>query len=110
MQFFSRFFLKSRILTHEKKFFMKNDSIKPKPSTIGSRMMKISEIANGEYTQLFTEVLARMKEDEIFKLIKKDNFLLKLGSVEMLTKVPIRRCQVCSSSIGKSIKKLSYIL
>lgn len=49
-------------------------------------MMKMSEIANGEYTQLFTEVVSRMKQDKIFEIIKKDNFLLMLGSVEMLTK------------------------
>ena len=49
-------------------------------------MMKMSEIANGEYTQLFNEVVSRMKQDKIFEIIKKDNFLLMLGSVEMLTK------------------------
>ena len=86
------FFSESRILTHEKKCFMKNDSIKP--STIGSRMMKMSEIASGEYTQLFTEVLSRMKQDEIFEIIKKDNFLLMLGSVEMLTKETDRYADV----------------
>ena len=67
-------FSESRILKHKKKRFIKNDSIKP--SMIGSRIMIMLVITNREYSQLFTEVIARIKQDELFEIIKKDNVLL----------------------------------
>ena len=43
---------------------------------IGSRIMIMLVITNREYSQLFTEVIARIKQDELFEIIKKDKVLL----------------------------------
>ena len=41
---------------------------------IGSRIMIMLVITNREYSQLFTEVIARIKQDELFEIIKKTRF------------------------------------
>ena len=62
----------SRILAHEKKYFMKNNSVKL--STIGSRMMKWSEITNGEYTILFIVVYIKNEARQNIWNYKKGQF------------------------------------
>lgn len=80
-EFCKGFFAPGKVKIHENTCFLKNSSIKA--TTAGSRLLKETAILDGKHTEIVKKVLVRMKHDDIYQIIKDDEFLLALGAVEL---------------------------
>ena len=80
-EFCKGFFAPNKVKIHQNKCFLRHGNINP--STRGSRILKTTSIIQGKHKEIFETVLSRMKQDEVFKVIKSDEYLLMLGALEL---------------------------
>ena len=106
------FFNARKLTEHTKVCFLQKHDAKAKSCVKSSRVMLATSITDGKFGKVHQQILSRMKRDDLHLIVRNDDMLLTLASVEMEKKDKFRFQDICYTLrvVGKLLiqyKKLS---